>query len=261
MPKSTVEAERGGGPGRGRFRPDLVERGGLVRGVPQTLDARLFVELLVFTGCRDSAPVVDAVRRSDLEAVVYLDAADPYGVGVLLMSEDPSVFTGPARALFAAEPFSSLRLCPELTMLGRTYGTGREADLADWLLQRPRRHARNPAYPWAIWYPLRRYGAFNRLSRHEQGEIMGEHALIGRAYAEAGRAVDIRLECHGLDRRDNEFVIGLFGPELAPLSKLVRDMRATRQTAEFIQTMGPFFVGRVAYQSPLPSGASAPPNA
>lgn len=259
MRTPTSAVDRRGGSARGRFRPELAERGGPVRGVPQTLDSRLFFELLVFTGCRDAAAVVDAVRQSGLEAVVYLDVLDPYGVGLLLMSEDPSLFVGRARALLAGEPFLSLTPCRDLTMLGRTYGTGRESELADWLLHRPRRHALNPAYPWAVWYPLRRLGAFNRLSRHEQGEIMGEHALIGRAYAEAGKAVDIRLECHGLDRHDNEFVLGLLGPDLSPLSKLVRDMRATRQTAEFIQTMGPFFVGRVAYQAPLsPSAGTAP---
>ena len=78
--------------------------------------------------------------------------------------------------------------------------------------------------------------------------------MIGRAYGEAGYAADIRLECHGLDRDDNEFVIGLLGSDLYPLSKLVKDMRPTRQTSEFIQAMGPFFVGRVIYQSPLSAG-------
>ena len=68
----------------------------------------------------------------------------------------------------------------------------------------------------------------------------------------AGYAVDVRLECHGVDRDDNEFVIGLIGPELYPLSRLVKDMRSTRQTSEFIQTMGPFFVGKALFQSPVP---------
>jgi chlorite dismutase len=171
------------------------------------------------------------------------------------MSEDPAMFAGRARELFGRAAFASLTPLADYTMLGRTYATGREQDLEDWLLHKPRRHALNPDYPWAVWYPLRRLGGFGRLSRSEQGQIMSEHALIGRGYAEVGKAVDIRLECHGLDRDDNEFVLGLLGPELAPLSKLVKDMRATRQTAEFIQTMGPFFVGRVAYQAPLPPRA------
>ena len=65
------------------------------------------------------------------------------------------------------------------------------------------------------------------------------------------------LECHGIDRDDNEFVIGLIGSELFPLSKLVKDMRPTRQTSEFIQAMGPFFVGKTLYQAPVPERAKA----
>jgi hypothetical protein len=234
-----------------RFVVDLVEHGGAIRGTPQTLDARLFFRLLVFTGCTDAQAIVAAVAGSGLEAVVYADLSDPYAIGVLVMSENPAAFTGEARDLFLREPLTSLIPLPDLTMVGRTYGTGREQDLADWLLHKPRRNALNPDYPWAIWYPLRRLGSFNRLSRGEQGKIMGEHALIGRAYGEIGKAVDIRLECHGLDRDDNEFLLGIIGPELYPLSKLIKDMRSTRQTSEFIQTMGPFFVGRALYQSPL----------
>ena len=75
--------------------------------------------------------------------------------------------------------------------------------------------------------------------------------MIGRAYGEAGAATDIRLECHGLDRDDNEFVLGIVGSELYPLSKLIKDMRSTRQPSEFIEKMGPGFIGRVLYQSPL----------
>ena len=32
-------------------------------------------------------------------------------------------------------------------------------------------------------------------------------------------------------------------------------MRSTRQTGEFIQAMGPFFVGKVLFQAPISSGA------
>lgn len=231
--------------------PELAEVGGPRKGVPQTLDTRLFVQLQVFTGCHEPATVVEAVRASGLEAVAYADLNDPYGVGVLLLAEDPGAMAGAGRDLYGRASFTSLRHLRDMTMMGRTYGTGREPDLEDWLLHKPRRHALDPAMPWAIWYSLRRLGSFGRLPRSEQGRIMGEHALIGRAYGEIGRAVDIRLECHGLDREDNEFVLGLIGPDLHPLSRLIKDMRSTRQTSEFIQSMGPFFVGRAIYQAPL----------
>ena len=89
------------------------------------------------------------------------------------------------------------------------------------------------------------------LSRAEQGKILGEHALIGRSYGQAGLAQDVRLACHGLDRNDNEFVIGLVGKELFPLSRIVQDMRRTQQTAKYMASLGPFFVGKVLWQSPL----------
>ena len=260
VPRPPAEAHHTQPGSSGRFVPDLLERGGPVRGEPQALNARLFLQLQAFTGCLDTAPVVEAARDSGLEAVVYANLNDARGVGVLVMAEDPGVFADAARSMFLRPPFRTLTPLPDFTMIGRTYATGREPDLEYWLLHKVRRHALNPKYPWAVWYPLRRLGAFNRLTTSEQAQILGEHAAIGRGYGEAGYAVDIRLECHGLDRDDNEFVLGLLGPELYPLSKLVKDMRGTRQTSEFMQAMGPFFVGRVIYQSPLPEKLKQEPS-
>jgi hypothetical protein len=234
--------------------PDLLEHGGPVRGEPQTLDTRLFVQLQAFTGCLDTVPVVEAVRLSGLRAAVYANLNDPRGVGVVAMSKEPGDFAEGFRALLIDAPFRDLTPLSEFTMLGRTYASGREPDLRDFLLNKVPRNVLNPEYPWAVWYPLRRTGAFNQLPRAEQGKILMEHGMLGRRYGEAGYAVDVRLECHGIDRNDNEFVIGLIGPRLLPLSKLVKDMRSTRQTSEFIQTMGPFFVGKALYQSPFPLG-------
>ena len=239
------------------FVPDLVEHGAPVRGEPQTLEKRLFVQLQVFTGCLDTAPLIDAVRDSGLEAAVYANLNDPRGVGVVLLSEEPTLFAEAARGLLTGPAFSSLTPLPEFTMLGRTYASGREQDLRDFVLHKVRRNVLNPDNPWGIWYPLRRLGAFNRLARREQGKILMEHGMVGRAYGELGLAVDVRLECHGLDRDDNEFVIGLIGPELYPLSKLVKDMRPTVQTSEYMQDMGPFFVGRAIYQAPVPEFAKS----
>jgi chlorite dismutase len=43
------------------------------------------------------------------------------------------------RALLNAEPFAELPYRTELTMFGRTYASGFEPDLEDWLLRHPRR--------------------------------------------------------------------------------------------------------------------------
>ena len=76
-----------------------------------------------------------------------------------------------------------------------------------------------------------------------------EHGGIGMRFGRAGLATDIRLACHGLDKNDNDFVIGLLGRDLHPLSAVVQRMRKTKQTAEHLESLGPFFVGQVIWQS------------
>ena len=214
-------------------------------------DRRLFMQLQVFTLCTDTKPLVRALEASGHEAVLYRDGADPRGVAVLGMHEDPTFFVNGFRDLLNSEPFVGLQHRPDLAMFGRTYASGFEVDLDDWLLGRPRRTALNPTWPWAIWYPLRRSGAFARLAPQEQGAIIREHSVLGRAYGDADLAHDIRLACHGLDVNDNDFVIGLVGRDLHALSHLVQAMRKTAQTSQYLETLGPFFVGHAVWQSPL----------
>jgi chlorite dismutase len=197
----------------------------------------------------DPKPLVAALERSRIEAVLYADINDAKGVGVLAMNEDPAFFATRLRELLGADPFAGLARKAELSMLGRTYASGFEPDLEDWLLRRPRRTVLNPGYPWAIWYPLRRTGAFARLSPQEQGAILKEHGALGRQYGDADLAHDIRLACHGLDTHDNDFVIGLVGKDLHPLSHLIQTMRKTTQTSQYIERLGPFFVGHALWQS------------
>lgn len=228
---------------------DLREKGASVKGIVQAVDRRLYMQLQVFSGLANPEEVKKILEKGPVESVIYIDVNDPQGFAILFLSEDPETFAREVRCLLNAEIFKNLRRKQELTMFGRTYSTGREADLEDWLLKKPRRNAFNPKWPWAVWYPLRRKPEFELLTKEEQGKILFEHAMIGRNYGQAGYAADTRLACYGLDERDNEFVIGLVGPELHPLSRLVQDMRKTQQTAKYMQSLGPFFVGRVYWQS------------
>jgi len=217
----------------------------------QRSSRRLFMQLQVFAGCSDPKTLVSALERSQIEAVLYADLHDVRGVGVLSFAEDPAFFVTRLREVLGAEPFGALVPKPALAMIGRSYASGYEQDLDDWLLHRPRRTVLNSNWPWAIWYPLRRTGAFAKLSAQEQGAILREHGAIGRAYGETDLAHDIRLACHGLDSHDNDFLIGLVGRELQPLSHLVQAMRKTAQTSEYMASLGPFFVGHALWQSPL----------
>lgn len=237
-----------------RGQVDVSERGAARDGKPQVMDRRLFMQLLVLDGRRAERPdalasgLCAALERRGAGAVVYENVNDPWGFGVLSFSEDPADFTGKVRPALTDPELRGLRLRPELTMLGRSYSSGFEPDLEYWLLERPRQTVLNDAWPWAVWYPLRRSGAFEKLEPKEKGMIMREHAEIGKTYGAADLAHDVRLACHGLDEHDNEFVIGLIGRELHPLSHVVQAMRKTRQTSEFIVQMGPFFVGRAIWR-------------
>jgi hypothetical protein len=236
--------------------PDIEERGADRDGAPQRSTRRLFFQLTAF---EVTPPLsVDTAVRSlssallplPVGSLVYHDVNHPRGLAVLAWTESPELLVDDLHPALCRESLWSLRVRPELAMLGRTYSTGFEPDLDDWLLRRPRETVRNPAWNWAVWYPLRRRGSFEQLDRKARGEIMREHGAIGRSYGAANLAHDIRLACHGLDANDNEFVIGLVGQDLYPLSHVVQAMRSTRQTSEFMEKMGPFFVGKVAWRKP-----------
>ena len=231
--------------------PDVLEHGRTQEGSELTSDRRITMQLLPFTGCRDPEPLISFIRKTGWDAVVYQDAGDPWGVGLLLMHTDPAFFTTVVTPALRTSPFADLTPRPNGTLFARAYSIGYEQDLETTLVTRPRSRALSPENPWAVWYPLRRTGEFAKLPKREKMKILGEHGTIGRAWGEAGYAHDIRLACFGMDREDNDFVVALVGSELLPLSKIVEVMRGTVQTSTYIEKLGPFFVGHALYQSPL----------
>jgi len=232
---------------------DVTEYGGKKDGERQSMDRRLFMQLIVFDGCHGhtgdslAAGAAMLLRDRGIPGVVYADTQDPHGVGLLTWSDDPAHFVKDVRPLFNTTQLAAATVRRGWSMMGRTYGQGHEPELAHVLLKRPIDQVTTAAWPWHVWYPLRRTGAFAKLPPEEIGPMMREHASIGMAYGQQELAHDVRLACHGMDEGDNEFVIGLVGKDLHPLSHLVQAMRKTRQTSEYIAKMGPFFVGYVLH--------------
>jgi chlorite dismutase len=143
---------------------DLREKGGMRGGEQQTSDRRLFMQLLAFANARDTDPIAAALDASGIEGVLYEDANDPCGVALLTWSDDPEFFVTKLRGVLRCGAFQSLTLKPEYTMMGRTYALGHEPNLADWLLDRPRKVVTDKAWTWHVWYPLRRKGDFNAVT-------------------------------------------------------------------------------------------------
>lgn len=228
--------------------PDLSEKGRNAAGQVITLNRRLFMQLLAFTNVPDPRLLIEALQARGLPGTLYLDINDPRGVGLLTWHEQPDFFLTDLRNFLQNSPFDDLTARPDFTMLGRSYAIGYEADLEHVLFHRPIGRATNPATPWHVWYPLRRHGSFEKLPPAEQKAILAEHGNLGALFSAGDFGNDIRLDCRGLDTHDNDFVIGLIGKELFPLSAMVQAMRKTRQTSEFLERLGPFFIGKAIWQ-------------
>ena len=227
--------------------PDLAEKG-TRDGERISLDRRLFVKFTACGSCHDVGAAAAALESSGVTGALYLDTNDPRGIGIVAASEDPGWFVTAFRDLLSSPPFDAMEHKPELDMLGRTYSIGYEPDLEHVLFERPISRITDPALHWAIWYPLRRSKSFATLPAADQRRILAEHGTLGHRYGSAELALDVRLACHGLDRNDNDFIIGLLGANLFPLSSIVQAMRGTEQTSRYLESLGPFFVGRVAWQ-------------
>jgi len=228
---------------------DLSEKGRAKDGTVISLDKRLFLQFMAFGDCWNTNEIITELENANMDIVLYADINDPYGIGLLSLSQDPDFFVSELREFLNSSSFMELTQKPEMTMLGRTYTLGYEPDLEKTLLTGPRAKVLDPEWSWAIWYPLRRDKVFETLSEDEQRVVLGEHGKLGFKFGHAGLGRDIRLACHGLDKNDNDFVIGVLGKELFPLSALIQAMRKTKQTSQHLESLGPFFVGKAIWQS------------
>jgi Chlorite dismutase len=227
---------------------DLSEKG-MRRGEQISLNRRLFMKFTAFGNCLDPHAAASALEDAGITGVLYIDANDPRGIGIMVPSEDPDYFVAQLREVFNRAPFDELEHKSEFDMLGRTYSIGYEPDLEDTLFTKPREKLLNPAFEWAVWYPLQRSKKFQVLPEDHQRRILAEHGTLAKRYGLGGHAADVRLACHGLDKNDNDFIIGLLGPKLFPLSAVVQEMRKTEQTAQYLDSLGPFFIGKVLWRS------------
>lgn len=230
---------------------DISEKGRAKDGTVLSSDNRLFFQFLAFRGSSDESELITSLRNFGLDGALYADINDPNGFGLVVMSQDPDYFVTELRSFLVNTPFDKYRQKDELTMFGRTYSFGYESDLDQTLIHGPRKKILDDLLKWVIWYPLRRSKEFETLSPDEQRSILGEHGKIGFKFGKSGFATDIRLACHGLDKNDNDFVIGILGKELYPLSAVIQTMRKTRQTALHLESLGPFFIGKKIWQSDL----------
>ena len=150
---------------------DLSEKG-MRRGEQISLNRRLFMKFTAFGNCLDPHAAASALEDAGITGVLYIDANDPRGIGIMVPSEDPDYFVAQLREVFNRAPFDELEHKSEFDMLGRTYSIGYEPDLEDTLFTKPREKLLNPAFEWAVWYPLQRSKKFQVLPEDHQRRIL-----------------------------------------------------------------------------------------
>lgn len=192
---------------------DLSEKGRGADGQPVTLNRRLFMQFMAFRNGNPES-LAQQFEQLSAQAVIYQDLHDATGFGIMTFCEDPGYIVDQIQPILRSQ--NQLEYREEFTMLGRTYAIGYESDLEDVLIHRSIKRVCDPATPWAVYYPVRRSGLFERQSREEQRKMLAEHGGIGHAYGKAGFATDIRLAAHGLNKDDNDFIVGLLGAKTIP---------------------------------------------
>src|SRR6185437_15970513 len=104
---SEPETKQPGIPGMAGLPPiDVNEYGGKKDGERQAMNRRLFMQLLVFDAPEGDADrfgrqLFEQLQGHKIPGVVYADAMQPRGVGLLTWSEDPAHFVTRVRPLFA----------------------------------------------------------------------------------------------------------------------------------------------------------------
>lgn len=237
--------------------PELREVGApnIHDGERQFSDRRLYMQLRVLEIITASTTVgqfIEDLKKNlaSVPSVLYVDASSSTTVALLTWSEDPTMFAVTLNQILG-KLSSKFTQRPGWTMFGKTYSNGHEKDLEEYLFKKPIRNTTRDDYEWAVWYPLRRKGPFYVQPPADQCRMLLHHAAIGKSFSDLGAAHDIRLKCFGMDGQDNEYVVGLVGDNLHGLSRVVEEMRKTKHTAEYIDSLGPFFVGKKIWKSPL----------
>jgi chlorite dismutase len=217
-------------------------------------DNTLFVQLQVFDIEPAAGPraIVSALsrrlREKRIDGVIYGDANDHRGIGLLTWASDPAAILENVHALLGGKRFSALTPRPGWVMFGRVSGESAEG-LPDVVLHAEQR--------WATWYPMRNKAEWGTLDQAKKAAAQKEHGAVAKEFVDSDKVSYVRLSCNGLDPEDNDHIFGLTATSLEDISLLQEAMRGTSQIANYVDKIGPVFVGRKVWQNPEPAKPEA----
>ncbi len=217
-------------------------------------DNTLFVQLQVFDIEPAAGPraLVSALsrrlREKRIDGVIYGDANDHRGLGLLTWASDPAAILENVHALLGGKRFSALTPRPGWVMFGRVSGESADA-VPEVVLHAEQR--------WATWYPTRNKPEWGTLDKAKKTAAQKEHGAVAKKFIDNDKVSYVRLSCNGLDPEDNDHIFGLTATSLEDISLLQEAMRGTSQIANYVDKIGPVFVGRKVWQNPEPAKPEA----
>jgi hypothetical protein len=110
---------------------------------------------------------------------------------------------------------------------------------------------------WATWYPIRNKPEWGTLDKAKKTAAQKEHGAVAKEFVDSDKVSYVRLSCNGLDPEDNDHIFGLTAGSLEDISLLQEAMRGTSQIANYVDKIGPVFVGRKVWQNPEPAKPEA----
>ena len=212
-------------------------------------DNTLFLQLQIFDIEPAAGPraMVSALsrrlREKRIDGVIYGDANDHRGIGLLTWAADPGDILDNVHALLGGKRFSALTPRPGWVMLGCVSGDA-AATTPELLL--------DPNQNWATWYPQRNKAEWGSLGDAAQAKVLEEAGGVAKSSIDEGKVSYVRLACQGIDPEDNDHIFALTAANLLDINELQAAMRGTALLTTHLQKMGPVFVGRKIWQNPAP---------
>ena len=101
-PQHRQDSEQSKRPTQPTDAPEIREIGAPINGELQYSTRRLFLQLQVFTGCAQPHELIESLKASSLEVVLYHDLNDPKGIGLLFMTEDADALVAETRRILTS---------------------------------------------------------------------------------------------------------------------------------------------------------------
>ena len=208
------------------------------------------MKFTAFGGCADPQAAVAALAEDGVEGALYVDANDPQGIGLIVAAEDPGLLRDDAAR--AVQPPAVRGVHAQARVRHA------RPHVLDRLRARSRGHAvheaaRQDAEPreplGRVVSAAARRRSFRRCRPIISAASWPSTARSRNATAPAGMPPTCASRATASTRTTTTSSSACSARTCIRLSAVVQEMRKTEQTAQYLDSLGPFFVGKAVWQA------------